>query len=119
MLYVGFHEETARCLLLDITDEVTFADGLLRTSAAPGLLARSEHHDGMRTLCPDDAFWALLLHCLLDKRRVPDHYRPVLQAGSAAAGTVTDALSNMLSELCSHHGAAVGRSGRAHRARHR
>lgn len=27
----------------------------------------------------------------------------------AAAGSVTDALSNMLSELCSHHGAVVGR----------
>jgi thymidylate kinase len=42
----------------------------------------------MRVLAPGDAFWALLLHCLLDKGAIPEHYRERLRAGAQAPESV-------------------------------
>src|SRR4051812_46465487 len=88
LLFVRYDEATAHCLLLDVTGEVAFGrGGVFRTDARADLLARSTWTDGARVLSPEDGFWALLLHCLLDKGRVPEHYRARLQAGAGSAGT--------------------------------
>jgi hypothetical protein len=86
MLSVGYDDPSAHFVLLDITDEVSFgSEGQFATRAAGALLRSSRWVDGMRVLEPSDAFWALLLHCLLDKGVVPDHYRDRLQAGAKGA----------------------------------
>jgi thymidylate kinase len=86
MLFVGYDDPSAHFVLLDVTDEVSFgSEGQFATQAADELLSGSRWVDGMRVLEPSDAFWALLLHCLLDKGFVPEHYRDRLQAGAKTA----------------------------------
>ncbi|MCW2571923.1 MAG: hypothetical protein JWO88_1981 [Frankiales bacterium] len=88
MLFVGYDDPSAHYLLLDVTDEVSFGPaGRFATPAADELLSGSRWVDGMRELERSDAFWALLLHCLLDKGAVPEHYRDRLQAGAKTADT--------------------------------
>jgi thymidylate kinase len=88
MLWVSLDEASGRFLVLEITDEVSFGPaGMLRTSEASGCLAR-RHRDGpLWRLNDDDGFWALLLHCLLDKGFIPDHYRERLQSMAPLART--------------------------------
>jgi thymidylate kinase len=85
-LFVGCHRPSGRCLLLDVTTELAFGpEGAFRVPDAEGALRRSSFGDGMRLLSPDDGFWALLLHCLLDKGAVPVHYRERLRAAAQTA----------------------------------
>src|SRR3954453_18278862 len=86
LLYIGFDSRAARFLVLDVTDRVSFGPrGDFTTDAAAGVLARRVHRGDVVTPAPDDAFWLLLLHCLLDKGAVPEHYGERLQAGALAA----------------------------------
>ena len=86
LLFLSYHRESANCLLLDVTDEVCFGPGgVFRTELAGPVLERSVSDAGMRVPHPDDAFWALLLHCLLDKGFVPPHYQLRLTELAAAA----------------------------------
>jgi thymidylate kinase len=86
MLFVAYDDPSAHLLLLDVTDEVSFGpEGQFATQAASTLLGDSRWVDGTRVLEPSDAFWALLLHCLLDKGVVPEHYRGRLTAGAKTA----------------------------------
>jgi hypothetical protein len=75
---------TGRFLELDIGSDVAFGPSghfavnwlrpALRTGAAAGMLAR--RRQGPLSLPdPDDAFWALLLHCVLDKGAVAPRHR--------------------------------------------
>jgi thymidylate kinase len=83
LLYIGFDRPTARFVVLDVTDRVSFGSGGdFTTVAAAGVLARRVHRGDLVTPAPDDAFWLLLLHCLLDKTAVPEHYRERLRAGA-------------------------------------
>ncbi|HEX4930116.1 MAG TPA: hypothetical protein VFV62_05335, partial [Gaiellaceae bacterium] len=45
----------------------------LRTGSAAAVLQRSRLQGQLRTAAPEDAFWALLLHCLLDDRSIGRH----------------------------------------------
>ena len=85
MLWVGYEEADGRFLVLDITDELTFGpEGVLQTQLGEQCLARRRRSGTRYLLDPDDGFWALLLHCLLDKQQVPDHYRERLRTMAAA-----------------------------------
>jgi thymidylate kinase len=88
MLWVDFDELSGCFLVLDVTDEIVFgAGGRLRTNERAGCLARRRHDGALWRLDDDDGYWALLLHCLLDKGFVPDHYKRRLQLMAAAART--------------------------------
>ena len=85
-LYVGVDDRSGQGFLLDVTDRVAFGPGgLFATDAADRVLVRRRQAEGVWLPADDDGFWALLLHCLLDKGRVPEHYRGRLTAAAPAA----------------------------------
>lgn len=88
MLWVDFDELTGCFLVLEITDEIVFGPGgRQRTNERAGGLARRRQDGAFWRLDDDDGFWALLLHCLLDRGFVPDHYKQRLQSMAAIART--------------------------------
>lgn len=88
LLYVGFDHVAARFVVVEATDRVSFGrHGEFVLDVAAGVLDRAVARDGMVVPDADDGFWLLLLHCLLDKGWVPQHYRERLAAGAGAATT--------------------------------
>ena len=86
-LFVGYHRPTRRWIEFDVEWDLDFGPQLhftlnwlapaLRSGAAQAVLARrrrSPDLPGMWVLHPDDAFWALLLHVIVDKARVKEHH---------------------------------------------
>jgi thymidylate kinase len=89
MLWVAFEESDGRFLVLELTDELSFGpEGSLVTNLGRECLARRRRQGPQYLMDPDDGFWALLLHCLLDKQELPSAYRGRLQdmAADATAG---------------------------------
>ena len=87
-LFVGYHRPTRRWIEFDVEWDLDFGSQLhftlnwlapaLRSGAARAVLARrrrSPDLPGMWVLHPDDAFWALLLHVIIDKGTVKDASR--------------------------------------------
>lgn len=71
--YLAYHAQTGRWLWLHVTTELSFGRShALRTWAEVGCLERRWSDGIVATLAPDDMFWALLLHCILDKGSVGD-----------------------------------------------
>jgi hypothetical protein len=66
--FVAYDEESARRIKLDVVTQLAYGPYQeLWTSAAAGCLARRRHVGPLALLSPDDAFWTLLLHCMLDR----------------------------------------------------
>jgi thymidylate kinase len=63
-------------------------DGALRAPLERGVLERRTRGGGLSIPAPGDAFWMLLLHCLLDKRGVAERHR--MRLGDLAAATSPD-----------------------------
>jgi hypothetical protein len=58
-------------LKLDIVDHLIYSRELqIASSLEAGCLERRVSDGPLFLLCPTDAFWTILLHCVLDKRRV-------------------------------------------------
>ncbi len=105
--YLGWDATTDRFLELDVESSVIFGPSghfltnwlrpALRTDTAPALLAGRRRSGPLVLLAPDDGFWALLLHCVVDKRAVaPRHAERLLSLAAearpdGALGTVVDA----------------------------
>jgi thymidylate kinase len=72
----AYDEASDRWFTLDVVADLAFGEGRslpLPVSAASVLDRRSR--DGIAPwLAPDDGFWALLLHDLLDRASIPDHH---------------------------------------------
>jgi thymidylate kinase len=65
---------------LDIVTRLDFGRyAELETGHARAVLERRRLRDGLATLGPDDRFWALLLHCLLDRDSVDARHAATLQ----------------------------------------
>lgn len=74
--FVTYHQETRQWLWLHIVCELAFGPGYeIRTHRASGCLARRQMKGPLSVLAPDDEFWILLLHCLLNKLEVAMHHR--------------------------------------------
>jgi thymidylate kinase len=87
LVFVSYHRDSGTWLVLDVVTEVSFGRDLcFRVADADVVLRNSQASGAMRTLAPDDAFWALLLHCLLEKDGIADRHRATLSdlAGSAS-----------------------------------
>lgn len=68
---VGYDAERGEWLKLDLVAELEFgAHHALRCEGAARCLERRVRVDGVPLLAPDDRFFALLLHCLLDRGRI-------------------------------------------------
>jgi thymidylate kinase len=71
---------------LDLVTEIAFGAGFaLRTGAESACLARRTRDGDLWVLDPDDAFWALLLHRLLDKGSIDERSVDRLRQLSARA----------------------------------
>jgi hypothetical protein len=74
--FVTYDEVSARRVKLDVVTELAYGRHQeLRTTAADGCLARRRYVGGLALLSPADAFWALLLHCMLDREAFPAAHR--------------------------------------------
>jgi len=86
--FLSYHRPTDCWMWLDIVTELSFGSSYaLQTRAEAGCLARRQRHGAVDTLDPDDAFWVLLLHCILDKRAIAPRHRARLQELLAAVRT--------------------------------
>jgi thymidylate kinase len=95
--FVAYDEQAGRWLELDVVSELSFGRHQeLTTSAAEACLAARVRDEPLWRLGPDDEFWALLLHYLLDKDAVPfDRRGAVLDAfgdATTAGGALLDAV---------------------------
>jgi thymidylate kinase len=78
--FLSYHRATGCWIWLDIGTELSFGPHYaLRTWAEEGCLARCRRDGTSVVLAPDDAFWVLLLHCLLDKGSVAVRHKARLQ----------------------------------------
>jgi thymidylate kinase len=78
--YVAYVADEDLWLRLDVVTDVSFGRLLqYRTPVAGALLARRRRSSRLPLLDPDDAFWHLLLHYLLDRGAVPEQARDLLR----------------------------------------
>jgi thymidylate kinase len=87
--YLAYDSDCDCWLKVDLDADISYGRyEQLRTGTAAGCLARRERHAGGWRLSPDDAFWTLLLHCLLDKRAFrPAHQYELSKLADAAVET--------------------------------
>jgi hypothetical protein len=88
--FVAYDEASARRVKLDVVTQLAYGRYQeLRTAAAAGCLARRRYVGGLALLSPDDGFWALLLHCMLDREAFSAAHRERLLelAGEADSDT--------------------------------
>jgi thymidylate kinase len=73
--FLGFDQTSASWVKFDLVTEMAYGPRFeVRTDAAPQCLERRRRRRGVWILCPEDEFWALLLHCVLDKGAMPVHH---------------------------------------------
>jgi hypothetical protein len=87
--FVAYDEASGRRIKLDVVTELAYGRYQeLRTDAAAGCLARRRYVGNLALLSPRDAFWALVLHCMLDRGAfsAPHRERLLELAGDADCG---------------------------------
>lgn len=79
-------DETGARVKLDLVTELAYGrHHELRADGTEGCLARRRYLGELAVLAPTDAFWTLLLHCMLDRRSFPaEHRRRLLELAGAA-----------------------------------
>ena len=107
--YVGRDPGTDRVLVLDVEWCVAFGPSghfavnwlrpTLRTDAAAALLARRRRVGSLTVLGDDDAFWALLLHCVVDKGAVAPRHAARL-VGLATRARPDEVLGRIVTAHC-------------------
>lgn len=90
--FLAYDEPTEQCIRLQVVGQLAFGPhGCFKTGAAVECLSRRQRHASVFVLAPDDAFWTLLLHYLLDTGRIEPDAREALQrlvAAARSAGTL-------------------------------
>ena len=77
----AYHRPTDQWITLDVVTELSYGPAFgLATRAEQGCLGRRRRVGEVCVLAPDDSFWTLLLHCVLDKRGFEGHHAARLQA---------------------------------------
>ena len=101
LILIRYDRPSDRWLVLDVSTSVSFRSprSWELPDATDQVLRRCRLADGIRVPADPDAFWLLLLHCLLDKRRVAEHHLGRLRAMAAAAPD-----SPLAASLCSAAG---------------
>ncbi len=76
LVFLTYHDPTDCWIWLHIVTELSFGkQRALASRAENGCLERRRRHGAVAMLSSDDAFWSLFLHCVLDKRTIPNHRR--------------------------------------------
>ena len=98
--FLRYHRPTGCWIWLDIVTVLSFGPlYMLQTGAEAACLARRQRHEMRAVLAPEDAFWALLLHCLLDKGGVAGHHRLRLR-GLVQTACADGPLAQVVAESC-------------------
>jgi thymidylate kinase len=98
--FVAYDVAADAWLKLDVVTELAYGPGYsLATRAEDECLGRRRRVDGIPLLSADDAFWALLLHRLIDKGAVGARDAATLTRLAASAGTA-GALACLTDSLC-------------------
>jgi hypothetical protein len=87
--FVTDDKASGRRIKLDVVTELAYGRYQeVRTDAAAGCLARRRHVGKLALLSPRDTFWALLLHCMLDREAfsAPHRERLLELVGEADCG---------------------------------
>ena len=87
--YLTYDRQHDAWVKLDIVSTLSFGPhSVMETGVAEACLDRLISIGGVPLLADQDRFWALLLHCLLDRGDVPDRHAAPLRAlaGSGVAG---------------------------------
>jgi thymidylate kinase len=87
VFFLGLDEATGTYVKFDLVTELAFGPYFeVRTGAAEACLARRQRGDGTWVLAPEDEFWVLLLHCILDKGAFAEkHIRRLGQLAESAS----------------------------------
>lgn len=98
--FLAYHTPTRRRLWLHVTTELSFGRAhALRTSAESNCLDRRLSDGVVATLAPDDMFWALLLHYILDKGAVSEQGAEDLR-NLAALASATSPIARTVETMC-------------------
>jgi thymidylate kinase len=74
--YFAYDEPDDRWIKIDALTRLAYHSGNeLPDGVSMAVLERRERADGTWRLASDDEFWALILHCVLDRGTVPPHHR--------------------------------------------
>lgn len=99
MFFTGYDTATDRPIHLDIVSELAYGPYFaIKTSAAAECLRRRQHAGEVWMLHPDDGFWTLLLHNLLDKQAIQQKHRDRLRR-LAESAEIENPLARALDEL--------------------
>jgi thymidylate kinase len=98
--YVVYHRLTGLNLCLHVATQLSFGPAhAIRTDTAGGCLQRRRRRGTLYESHPKDAFWILLLHCLLDKGNVAPRYQADLRR-LAEWAQADDELARVIEALC-------------------
>ena len=98
--YFLHHPKTRHNLCLHVATELSFGPNhAIRTTTAAGCLRRRRRRGALVEAHPRDAFWIMLLHCLLDKGDVASRYRADLQR-LAVVARADDDLARAAEAIC-------------------
>jgi thymidylate kinase-like protein len=98
--FVGYDEIGDRWARLDVVTDLAFGSKrAFRTHLEMECLARRAKDGHIARLSPEDEFWALLLHFLLDKGAVPSRHQARLQE-LAPAVTTNGSWAQLIQGLC-------------------
>jgi len=85
--FVTYDVEHDTWVKLDFVSALSFGPhAAIETGAAAACLERREMVDGIPLLAGEDRFWALLLHCILDRGDVPERHGGPLRALAGSVG---------------------------------
>ena len=84
--FVEYEADAGGWLQIDAVTELAYGPQYaIQTDASAGCLTRRERIGPLTVLSGDDAFWTLLLHCVLDRRDIPAHQKERLETLASLA----------------------------------
>jgi thymidylate kinase len=109
-MFHGYHPATDLFIELDVEPELDYGPQAsflvnwlhpsIRSGVASACLARRRQVGGVWVLHPDDAFWSLLLHCIVDKAAVTERHGARLM--ELAGEAVDDGpFGTLVGQICS------------------
>jgi len=95
LILIRYDRRSDHWLVLDAATSVAYDDDRIVLDGLADVILARRRHDGSAWVPDDeDAFWLLVLRCLLDKGAVPGHYERRLRDGAdGARGPVAAALA--------------------------
>jgi thymidylate kinase len=89
LILVTYDAESDCWLVLEVMSEISYrsAGWALPEETVHAVLRRRRAQNGLSVPSDDDAFWLLLLHCVLDKGSIGEAYRHRLRRLASAAST--------------------------------